>query len=125
MICAAECAKSRLPLRLGYGVLLEDSLCVGKIKTVDNITRKESMAMKFVKDNKEIRFLQADIGDCTVVLNEFTYKEKMFSLLKSGVYEILHKDPISQIEQKIRKLLTNDKTVLPVALKCKLTPYLP
>jgi hypothetical protein len=36
-----------------------------------------------------------------------------------GVYEILCKDPTSQIE----KLLINHKIVLPAALKHKLTPY--
>jgi hypothetical protein len=39
------------------------------------------------------------------------------------VHEILPKDPTSQIERKIRQLLTKHKTVLPVALKRKLTPY--
>jgi hypothetical protein len=55
-------------------------------------------------------------------VNESTYKEKISSLLESGVYEILPKDPTSQIESKIHQLLTKHKTVLPVALKCKLTP---
>jgi hypothetical protein len=58
-----------------------------------------------------------------VVLNESTYKEKISSLIESGVYEILHKDPTSQIERKIWKLLTKHKPVLPAALKHKLTPY--
>jgi hypothetical protein len=63
------------------------------------------------------------MGNCTVVLNESTYKEKITSLLESGVYEILCKDPTSQIERKIWKLLTKHKTVIPAALKRKLTPY--
>jgi hypothetical protein len=39
------------------------------------------MTLKSLKDNKEIRILQADKGDCVVVLNESTYKEKISSLL--------------------------------------------
>jgi hypothetical protein len=37
-----------------------------------DITRKDSMAMKSLKDNKGIRILQGDIGNCMVVLNEST-----------------------------------------------------
>jgi hypothetical protein len=38
-----------------------------------NITKKESMAWKSLKDDKEIRILQAGTGNCTVVLKESTY----------------------------------------------------
>jgi hypothetical protein len=58
-----------------------------------------------------------------VVLNKSTYKEKISSLLESGVYEILHEDATSQIERKICRLHTKHITVLPAALKHKLTPY--
>jgi hypothetical protein len=58
-----------------------------------NITRKESMALKSLKYKKKKRILQADKENCTVVLNESTYKEKISILLKSGVYEILRKNP--------------------------------
>jgi hypothetical protein len=54
-----------------------------------DVTRKESMTLKFLKDNKEIRILQADKGNCTVVLNASTYKEKVPSLLELGVCEII------------------------------------
>jgi hypothetical protein len=86
------------------------------------MTRKEFMALKSLKDNKQIRILQADKGNCTAVLNESTYK-KISSLLESEVYEILCKDPMSQIGRKIWKLHTKHKTVLATALKHKLTPY--
>jgi hypothetical protein len=88
-----------------------------------NMTKRESTALKFLKNNKKIQILQADKGNCTVVLNESTYNEKIFSLLEPEVYETLSKDPTAQIERKIRQLLTKHKTVIPVALKRKLTPY--
>jgi hypothetical protein len=48
MVCAAESARS-------------------KSKSLkSNITRKESMALKSLKDNKEIIILQADKGNCIV-----------------------------------------------------------
>jgi hypothetical protein len=71
-----------------------------------NISRKESMALKTLKDFKEIRILQTDKGNCMLELNESIYREKISSQLVSGVYKTLHKDPTSQIERKIQKLLT-------------------
>jgi hypothetical protein len=88
-----------------------------------NVMRRESTALKSLKNNKQVQILQADKGNCIVVLIESPYKEKISSLLESGVYEILHRDPTSQIERKIWKLLTKHKTALPTALKHKLTPY--
>jgi hypothetical protein len=40
-----------------------------------NISRKEFMALKSLQDNKEIRILQTDKGNCMVVLNESIYKK--------------------------------------------------
>jgi hypothetical protein len=64
-----------------------------------DMTRRESMALKSLRNNNHIRILQADKGNCTVVLNEFTYKGKISSLLESGVYEVLRKDSTSQMER--------------------------
>jgi hypothetical protein len=50
------------------------------------------------------------------VSNESTYKEKISSLLESGLYEILRKDPTFKTERNIRKLLTKQKTFVPAAL---------
>jgi hypothetical protein len=79
--------------------------------------------VRSLKHNKQIRIMSADNGNCTVILNESTYKAKIFSLLEWGVYEPLHKDPTSRIERKIQKLLSKHKSVLPTDMKWKLTPY--
>jgi hypothetical protein len=50
-----------------------------------NVTKKKFMALKSLIGNNEIRILQADKGNCSVVLNESTYREKISSLLESGV----------------------------------------
>jgi hypothetical protein len=73
--------------------------------------------------NKDIRILHADKGNCTVVLDESVYKDKLNSLLGSGVYEPLPKDPTAKIERKIQTILSKHKTALPTELKRKLTPY--
>jgi hypothetical protein len=79
-----------------------------------NITRKESTTLKSLKNNKQIWILQADKGNCTVVLNESAYKEKIVNLLESGVCEILRKDSVSQIERYIRNCLQNMKLSFPL-----------
>jgi hypothetical protein len=87
------------------------------------MTKRESTALKSLNNKNKIRILQADKGNCTVVLNESTYKEKISSLLEPEVYDTLSKNPTERIERKIRQLLTKHKTVLLFALKRKLTPY--
>jgi hypothetical protein len=59
------------------------------------------MVLKSLEGNKEIRILQTDKGNSMVLLNESNYKEKICRLLESGVYKILHKDPMSQTERMI------------------------
>jgi hypothetical protein len=84
---------------------------------MSNITRKESMALNSLEEEKQIRILEADKGNYTVELNESTYNEKISSLLESEVCEILRKEPKSQIDRKLWKVLTKHKTVLPVVMK--------
>jgi hypothetical protein len=91
-MCGRICKVQTSP-SLVYGVLLANP----SKPFTPNMTRRKSMALKSLKINKQIRILQADKGNCTVVLNESTYKEKISSLLESGVYEILRKGPTSQI----------------------------
>jgi hypothetical protein len=43
-----------------------------------NITRKESMELKYLKDKKKKRILQSNKGNCTVMLKEFTRNTDAF-----------------------------------------------
>jgi hypothetical protein len=70
------------------------------------MTMKELKAVKSLRLNKDIRILQADKGNCTVVFDESTYKDKSSTLLESGVYKPLPKDATAKVERKIKKLLT-------------------
>jgi hypothetical protein len=118
MVCAAESARYKLPSAMGMEFCWRIRCMLEKSRPLaSKITRKECMAFKSMKDNKDIRILQAEKGNCTVLSNESTYKEKISSLLESGVYDLLRKDTTSQIERKVRKLLAKHKTVLPSALK--------
>jgi hypothetical protein len=83
----------------------------------------ELRAIKSLKLNKYIRILQADKGNCTVMLDNSEYKDKLNTLLKSGDYELLPKDPTAKVERKIQKHLSKHKNTLPIDLKRKLTLY--
>jgi hypothetical protein len=67
---------------------------------------KELKAVKSLKLNKDIRILKAYKGNCEVVLDESKYKDKLNTLLQSGVYEPLSKDPTAKVERNVQKLLS-------------------
>jgi hypothetical protein len=48
--------------------------------SIPNSTKKELKAVKFSRLKKDIRLLQADKGNCTVVLDESEYKDKLNTL---------------------------------------------
>jgi hypothetical protein len=50
-----------------------------------NMTTKEFKAVKSLRLDKDIRNLQADRGNCVVVLDESKYKDKLNALLESEV----------------------------------------
>jgi hypothetical protein len=79
--------------------------------------------MKSFRLNQDIRILQADKGNCAVVLDKSNYKDKLNILLESGVYEPLPEDPTAKVERKVQKLLSKHKTILPTDLENKLTQY--
>jgi hypothetical protein len=80
-------------------------------------------AVRSLRINKDIRIFQADCGNCTVVFDESKYKDKLNTLLESGVYKPLPKDPANNDERKIQKLLSKHKTTLLIDLEHTLTPY--
>jgi hypothetical protein len=80
------------------------------------MTTKELNSVKSLWLNKDIRFLHTDKDGYAVVFNESKYKEKLNTLLESGVYEHLPKDPTAKVERKVQKLLSKHKTPLPIKL---------
>jgi hypothetical protein len=76
-----------------------------------------------LKHNKDIRILQAEKGNCTVVLNYSEYRDKLNILLDSGLHKPLSKDPAKTVERKFQKTLSKHKAALSKGLKHKLTPY--
>jgi hypothetical protein len=124
MACAVESVVQKLPQNVGMEFRWKISSMLGKSKpSVPNMNKKELKAVKSFRLNKKIGVLQADKGNCTVVLEESEYKEKLNTLLESGVYEPLSKDPTAKVERNVPKLLSKHKTALPTVLKHRLTPY--
>jgi hypothetical protein len=87
------------------------------------MSKKEMKAVKSLRLNQDIRILPADKGNCTVVLGEYKYNDKINTLLESGVYEPLPKDPTAKVERKVHQILAKHKTILPTEVKRKLTLY--
>jgi hypothetical protein len=87
------------------------------------MAKKVLKAVKSLRLDKDIRILQANKGNCSVVLDVYEYKVKLKTLLESRVYEPLLNDPTAKVEKKIQKLLSKHKTAGPTDLKRKLIPY--
>lgn len=75
--------------------------------------------VKSLRHHKDIRILQANIGNCMVVLGGSKYNDELNILLESGVHELLHKDHSAKVERKVQKILSKHKTVVPTDLKHK------
>jgi len=60
----------------------------------------------FCKENQNIIFTKADKGNVTVALNRIHYYDSMNKLLADKTtYEIIHKNPVKNIESKLSNLL--------------------
>ena len=70
-----------------------------------NITRKQSISLKFLQQNENIIILPADKGRATVVLDKEDYIKKCNEHLTSGPYTKLKKDPTSSVVSKVTKKL--------------------
>jgi hypothetical protein len=87
MTCAVESVVSKLPQTSGMEFRWKVRTILQKSKTpTHNISKKELEAVKSLKLNKDIRILPADKGNCTVVLDESKYNEKINNLQNSTSY---------------------------------------
>jgi hypothetical protein len=124
MACDMESVVSKHPQTVGMEFRWKIRSMLEKSKACrSGMTTMELKAMKSLRHNKVIRILQTDKGNGTVVLDESKYNNKLNTLLESGVYEHLSKDPTPKAERKIQKLLSKHKTGLPTDLKHMLTLY--
>jgi hypothetical protein len=73
------------------------------------MTGREIKCFKSLKQITDVRILQAEEGNCTVVLDDTEYLHKFIALLESKVYEPLPKDQNSAVERGVQKLFSKYK----------------
>jgi hypothetical protein len=109
MACAVESIVSKLPQTLGMESRWKIRSMLEKSKSSrPNMTTKELTAIKSLRLNKDIRILQANKGNCTVVFDESNYKEKL-NTTGVQVYKPLPKDPTAKVRAKYRKSFPSSK----------------
>jgi hypothetical protein len=118
MACAVESVVSKLPQTLGMEFRWKIRSMLQKSKSsTPNMNKKEMKAVKLLRLNQDIRILPAERGNCTVVLDQSKYNDKINTLLESGVYEPLPKNPTAKVERKVQQILAKHKTVLPTEVE--------
>jgi hypothetical protein len=81
MACVVESVVSKLPQTLGMELRWTVRFMLEKSKSSrPSMTTKEPKAVRSLKPNKDIRILQADKGNCTVVFDDSKYKKLNTSL---------------------------------------------
>jgi len=75
------------------------------MRTKDNLTKNERMALRTLKDNTHLTILPDDKGIATVILNTKDYKLKIAYLLENSAYKKLNMDPTDSTERKTTQLL--------------------
>ena len=70
-----------------------------------NITTEMRNALKSLKQNNSIMIPPADKGCAIVVLDTETYHSKMSTLIETGPYKLLNKDPTERLSQKATEKL--------------------
>ena len=76
-------------------------------KTPDNLTPKQRAALKSLMNKRsQLRFLPADKGNATVILNDQQYIDKVEEHIESsGCYTILNKDHTTTIHDRLYRIL--------------------
>jgi hypothetical protein len=81
MACTVESVVSKFRETLGPEFRWKFRSMLEKSKSsIPNMTKKELKAMKSLRLNRDIKILQAGKGNCTVVLDECKYKNKLKTL---------------------------------------------
>ena len=79
---------------------------------MSNISKPEFEALKSLKNNQDIVFLNADKGGATVILNKVDYRNKMLDhLLNSGSYKKLNKNPLKKFSKAVALAIKSSSTV--------------
>ncbi|XP_064463281.1 uncharacterized protein LOC135374214 [Ornithodoros turicata] len=127
MVAAVEDGIRHLDSSIQEQVRLKPIGIMSKIQKQQchNITREEHKALRSLQEDSKIVILPADKGNSTVVLDRQDYDGKIRDLLDNSTYENLKKDPTSQIQTKLNKILADifkkypDARALYLRLNCR------
>ena len=72
-----------------------------------NITREERQALTDLRKNDDIKIVQADKGNVTVVMNASDYEKKAEDILGAAPFVVLPSDPTVRNERKVNATLKN------------------
>ena len=70
-----------------------------------NLSRKESLALKTLRDNKDIMILPADKGNATVLMKKEDYHQKILDVLADDAYRAMPCDTTDAISRKTTELI--------------------
>ncbi|KAI5743391.1 hypothetical protein M8J77_017676 [Diaphorina citri] len=88
-----------------------------------NLTKEENLAIKHIRDNKDVITLEADKGGAIVLMNRAEYEIKLENILKGEDFEKLKDDPTTKIERKIYRVLKKYDDIYNTETRSKLTPH--
>ena len=72
----------------------------------DNLTPQERKAISELKSCDDIIILEADKGNCTVVMNTSDYTTKMMALFNDKkTYKVLSRNPVPVIEKRLNSFI--------------------
>ena len=63
------------------------------------------MALKKLKDRKDVMVLKADKGNATVILKTEDYQRKMIEHIESGFYREISKDPLNKVIRDVTAMI--------------------
>ena len=67
----------------------------------DNLTKDQRLALKKLREEKDVVILPADKGNSTVLMNSSGYHSKLAGMLDCDTYSVMAKDPTKTQETKI------------------------
>jgi len=82
-----------------------------------NISKEEHMALRKLKENKDVTILKSDKGNATVVMDKAEYEKKVFEILKDEAYVNVNRNPVNSLNKKlsalVKKCVPEYKALLP------------
>jgi hypothetical protein len=90
------------------------STFLNKQSFINHRKNTDNSVIKTIKEKiieNKLVITKADKGNCTILLHEKDYVDKVNDILNTGDFEILNKDPTPKFVDEVRDILKNSKTL--------------